>query len=48
MNKACFVLDQHANRIYNVLAHESNSAQEDVTPYPDTLLYGPSSLCSYS
>ena len=26
-------------RIFNVLAHESNSLQEDMTLYPDTLFW---------
>ena len=39
MNEACFVLDRHAVRIFNVLAHECNSPQEDVPFYTDTLFW---------
>ena len=39
MNEPCFVLDRHAEPDFNVLAHESNSPQEDMPLYPDTLFW---------
>ena len=38
MNPA-FVQTDALSRIFNVLAHESNSPQEDVPIYPDTLFW---------
>ena len=40
MNPSCFVLDRDTlSRIFHVLAHKSNSQQEDMPLYPDTIFW---------
>ena len=49
MNEAGIVQDQHAEQLFNVLAQEIISPQEDVQLYIDTLSDSEkTSLCSYS
>ena len=35
----CFVLDRHTEPDFQMLAHESNSQQEDMPLYPDSLFW---------